>query len=291
MTLLRDAPASATDHRVRRRPRYRPTAAWLAGGLGAVVALGWLGLRITPSPLPPVTLASGDVATTSLPDDLPAPVARFYERLYGDEVPVVESAVVSGRGTMRIAGVTFPARFRFSHIAGQDYRHYIELTVFGQPVMRVDEWFLDGRGRLDLPMGTSEGPQVDQGANLALWAEAVWMPSVWITDPDATWEPIDDHTARLTVPFGAERESFTAAFDPDSGLLARMESMRFKGEADEARTPWINEAFDWGEVGTAVVPLRTTVAWGDEDSPWARLRTEEVLYNAPLDAHVRQSGP
>jgi hypothetical protein len=88
---------------------------------------------------------------SALPAGLPEPVDRFYRALYGDEVPSVHSAVITGRGTMRINGITLPARFRFSHVTGQHYRHYIENTLFGLRLLTVNEWFTDGTGRLDLP--------------------------------------------------------------------------------------------------------------------------------------------
>ena len=187
-------------------------------------------------------------------------------------------------------GITFPARWRFSHVTGSDYRHHIELTAFGRPVMVVDEWFLDGHARLDLPMGTSEGPNVDQGANLALWAEAIWMPAVWVTDPRVRWEPVDETRANLVVPFRGAEETFAVEFDPTSGLVHRLRSMRFKGEQDTARTVWMNDVVDWGELDGHPVPVRADVQWEDEATPWARLRTESVLYNADLTEYVRAAG-
>lgn len=273
------------------RRRSRRPLVYVAGGLATVLATGWLGLRVEPAPLPPPSISAGDASTVTLPDGLPAPVERFYRTLYGERLPVVDSAVITGRGTMRIAGITFPARFRFSHVTGQSYRHYIELTVFGSRLAAVDEWFVDEHARLELPFGVSDGPNVDQGANLALWAEAVWMPSVWVTDPHARWEPVDATSARLTVPFGDHRETFTVHFNPDTGLLASMESLRFKGEDDQTRTGWLNEAPEWGHVDGHPVPLRATVSWADEASPWANLRTEQVVYNADLDDYVRTEGP
>ncbi|WP_205745654.1 DUF6544 family protein [Egibacter rhizosphaerae] len=231
-----------------RTGRRRRRLGYPVGGVGAVVAAGWIGLQVQSAPLPPPDLAPAEVSTIAMPDDLPEPVARFCTTLYGDAVPVVDSAVISGRGELRIAGITFPARYRFSHVTGRDYRHYIELTLFGRPLVTVDERYLDGHARLELPFGVSEGANVDQGANLALWAEAVWMPSVWLTDPAVRWEPSDADTARLVVPFGDEEETFTVHFDPDTGLLSRMESMRFKGEQDREKTLWLNHALDWGEV-------------------------------------------
>jgi hypothetical protein len=168
---------------------------------------------------------------------------------------------------MRIAGLTFPARYRFSHVTGDAFRHDIELTMFGRRVLSVNEWFVDGHARLELPFGVSEGPNVDQGANLALWAEAVWMPSVWVTDPRARWEAVDEHRALLHVPFGDEVETFTVSFDPDTDLLRRMESTRFKGEADSDKTLWINDAIDRSEVDGHPVPPRAEVTWADEGSP------------------------
>jgi hypothetical protein len=167
----------------------------------------WGGLQVPARPYPALEAASRELRTVPLPSGLPAPVARFYRVLYGDEIPVIDTAVIAGRGTMRISGVSLPVRFRFTHLTGRAYRHEIETTLFGGRVMAIDEVYLDGTARLELPFGVSEGPNIDQGANLALWAEAVWMPSVWVTDRQARWEPIDEHTAALVVPFGAAEES------------------------------------------------------------------------------------
>jgi len=136
--------------------------------VAGIVLLGWVGLQVKPSPFPPLGQNGSQPETVPLPDGLPAPVDRFYRELYGDQVPVIDSAVISGRGRLRIRGITFPARFRFMHRAGETYRHDIETTFFGLKLMKVKEVYENGRARLELPFGVSEGPQVNQGANLAL---------------------------------------------------------------------------------------------------------------------------
>jgi hypothetical protein len=272
--------------------RRRRVLRWAGVSVVLVVGLLWVGLQIQPKPLPRTELqAVADLEEVPLPAGLPSPVDRFYRTLYGDEVPQVHSAIITGRGTMRLQGVTLPTRFRFSHVTGRDYRHYIENTWFGVRVLTVDEWFTDGTGRMLLPFGEFEGAKIDQGANLALWAENVFMPSVWITDPQVSWEAIDETSARLVVPSEDGTETFTVMFDADSGLLERMESMRFKGEAAEAKTLWINEVQRWGELDGHPVPLETTLTWADEGRPWARLRTEDVRYNADLSRYIRAAGP
>jgi hypothetical protein len=247
-----------------------------------IVGLVWVGLRVTPRPFVPLEAAGTTPETVPLREGLPAPVARFYGELYGDEVPVVETAVVSGRGRLRIMGITFPARWRFTHAAGEGYRHDIVTTIFGLPIMRVKEVYADGHARLELPVGVSEGPKVDQGANLALWGEAIWYPSVWVTDPRTAWTPVDDETALLTVPWGDREQTFVARFDPETGLLRFFESMRYKGEESAEKTLWINEAAAWGELDGELAVTQAEVTWFDEGTPWAVFRAEDVVYNVDV---------
>ena len=257
----------------------------------ALVLLGWLGLQIKPAPLPAFPEQAGGLETVPLPEDLPAPVERFYRQVYGENVPVIESFVITGRAKMRIMGIIFPSRFRFTHIAGQDYRHYIETTIFGLPLMKVNEHYLGGKSRLELPFGVEEGPKVDQGANLGLWAETLWLPSIFITGPRVRWEPIDEETALLIVPFGEKEQRFVARFDPETGMLHFLESMRYKGTESERKTLWINETLQWGIVAGNTTPAVSAATWFDEGTPWAVFTVEDIRYNVDVEDYIRAKGP
>jgi hypothetical protein len=191
-----------------------------------------------------------------------------------------------------------PARFVFIHVAGRHYRHYIEATWFGLPFMKVNEGIIDGESFFEAPMGSFRNdPNTNQGANLAVWAEAGWFPSVWLSDSRVSWRDVDDHTALLFVPYGDERETFVVRFNPDTGFVDTMEAMRYR-EAGKAKKKilWItrNESMQPTRSGAPIAGgagiATGSAMWLDQGSPWAYFTIESALYNAEVDGYLRARG-
>ncbi len=240
---------------------------------------------------PPYPASTPTLSTILIPASLPKPVSRFISTIFGDSIPLVQSAVVSGRGTIRFKGITFPTRWRFIYCAGSGYRHYIEATVLGYPLLKVNEYYLDGHSRLELPFGVVENqPKVDTAANLGLWGESIWFPSIFLIDPRVHWEAIDDTTARLIVPFGNMTDDFTVTFDPQTGLLKHLEALRYREATSPEKIGWRNQVLEWGTFNGIQLPSRASVRWLDQSSPWFALSVEEITYNVDVQSYIRAKG-
>lgn len=249
----------------------------------ALILILWVGLLIQPSSFPSKNQANPEMEYIPIPVGLPDPVDRFYKAVYGEKIPVINTVVIQGRGRMRPFGIWLPARFVMIHNAGEDYRHYFETTIFGLPFLRVDEGYIDGQSYFESPMGTYyDDPNTNQGANLALWAEGGWFPSIWLTDPRVSWEALDEATALLHVPFEDIMETFLVRFDPTSGLMDGMEVMRFKTKDDTSKTLWITSISRDGKTSFAT--------WSDDGKPWAEFRVEELIFNAEVEDYIRARG-
>ncbi len=266
-----------------------------AGILAAMALVIWAGLQVNPPSFDPFPQrGSVPLPTVPLPSGLPAPVERFYRQIFGgDQIPVITSAVISGKVIARPFGpLAFPGRFRITHIAGQGYRHYIEAGLFGLPLFKVNERYVDGRSLFESPAGSTDNdPLVNQGANLGLWAESVWLPSIFITDPEVHWEPVDDVTALLVVPFEGASERFIVRFDPQTGLIQWMESMRYHGAGSTGKTLWMNDAVEWSTLNGQPFMTVGAATWMDDGKPWAVFTVEDVVYNVDVKDYIYARGP
>jgi hypothetical protein len=262
--------------------------------LAILILLGWLGLQIKSRPFSPYPEKTPALKTIPLPAGLPAPAKRFYKTVYGDEIPVIETVVIKGRAVIAPFGVKLPARFLFVHNAGRDYRHYIEATWFGIPIMKVNERYLDGKSLFELPVGApiDNDPSTNQAANLAVWAEAAWFPSIWLTDPRVRWEAVDQNTALMYIPFEDKEENFVMRFNPEIGLLDSMEAMRFRDSGPQAKKIlWITHNVEGKKIEGTELDAVGTATWLDQGIPWATFTLEDVKYNVDVSEYILQKGP
>ena len=264
----------------------------IALALAAIALLLWLGLQVKPPSFAPFPGESAKSETVPLPAGLPAPVERFYRTVYGERIPVIKSVVIKGHTEISPFGFPLPGRFVFVHNAGKDYRHYIEATFFGLPIMKVNESYVNGSSRMEIPVGTFvDDPHTTQGALLGLWAESSWFPAIYLTDPRVHWEPVDENTALLYVPFEEKEENFVVRFNPDTGLIDLMEAMRYRDPGpDSKKILWITSTLPGPVIPGTPLSATGAATWLDMGKPWAIFHLEEVKYNVDVSEYLLKRG-
>jgi hypothetical protein len=264
----------------------------LVAAIVLLLALGWLGLQVKASSFPTITSVPF-TATVPLPADLPAPVLRHARLVLGETMPQAQSAMVIGRATNTINGITMPARFRFYYDAARSSEyHDIQVTWFTLPVLRVTERFLDGQSIIDIPIiGRVENdPYTNAAANQGYWSEVLaWAPALLFADPRVRWEAIDATSARMFPPNAAAEEAFTVTFDADSGLMSRLQTLRYGDSEPRAYQRWTTRVLEWSQVNGLYVATRSDVQWND-DTPWATWEVEQVVYNVDVTVRLAQFG-
>ena len=254
--------------------------------LAVIIAIIGLGLQIKPRHFKALSQPQPELKTMEIPGGLPKPVETFYRTFYGEVAPLIDSVVIIGHGRGRQFGIWLPTSFAIIHNAGKDYRHYFEATFFGIPVLKINEGYIDGQSFFESPMGTYyNDANSNQGANLALWAEGAWFPSLWISDPRAHWQAIDDTTAALFVPYTKGEENFIVRFNPQNGLVDLMEVMRYRSPNDTSKILWLTN-----EVKSADGSSISYATWLDDGKPWAEFVIDDMRFNLDVSDLIRARG-
>lgn len=256
----------------------------VAGSLIALGGVGWVGLQLAPQNFPVPTTKSAALGTVAVPAALPAPVRRYFEVAFGERVPRVESVVAWGRARAKF-GIWMPLRFLLYHRPGYDFRRAMEVTWFGLPVLKAMDQFINGKGMTG-PVGNADtGPEVDQGSNMILWAEATFYPSLLLTDRRIRWEAIDETRARLHFPFGEQEDELVFHFDPQTGLVSRTSALRYQGNTGK-KVPWYAEIQEWQTINGMKLPLEVSVVWENQPGPWSYWRFEHILWNVDISQQL-----
>ncbi len=157
--------------------------------------------------------------------DLPAPAARWLRRALPDETPLVRAIEVVMHGEIRIGRwMPFTATqvlragvgFVWKPIVGGRLLRFVGADILGPDDARM-EFRLHGR----IPVARSSGPDTAYSAAGRLAAETIaWIPQATTPQAGATWEPIDDNRAVVTLDAAGTEVKITIDVDQVGQLQA-----------------------------------------------------------------------
>lgn len=220
-------------------------------------------------------------------EPIPPCVSRFVDLAAEAHSGPFRTVALDTTAWMRRPGMPpIPLEIRMAHQLGEAFVH--DIRVGRRPIsapLGLDA-FVDGRGAMRVGRSIKCGPTYDRGALIAMWGEALVFPSAWL-DRDVRWEPIDDTTARLVVPWADGDVPIVVAFDRITGLPDLCLADRHKG--DGPLTPWTGVWRDWRIADGVLAPRRLVVRWLDEPDPWLAITVRSIALGAPVDAELARA--
>lgn len=265
----------------------------------ALVGFGvfWVGFQTVPASHPDLPLPKGtspffprpgnEGDTRALPEDLPAPLAEFFQGVFGEltdrrEIPELTSAVIWGRGRYRLFGFMVPMRFRSIHRPGESFYRTIEVTWFGRPVLRVREHFADGSGSRRVEgwaTAHDHGPSVSEALRQTLWREAFWAPSALLKAP---WKPASARS------WSFPEADFEVVFDTRSRRPTRIDG-RHPAAARDAKGRWRASLTAWNRFHGIEIPTQVWVRNPGGPEPDTLFVAQGVAYHVDLPGDLRQA--
>lgn len=168
---------------------------------------------------------------------------------------------------------------------GESFVNDIRMTWYGRPILNVIDAFAGGHGITKVGRSATVGDEIDQGANLFLWAEAVFVPSAFRSGSSARTDQLASDQIRLTVPFGSSHDEATVHFA--NGHPSRFSARRHKG-VGTSKIWWHVDYSDWYLSEEIWVPRHLEVKWEDEPRPWLSLEVDGFAANVEVDRRLQE---
>jgi hypothetical protein len=157
---------------------------------------------------------------------LPGPAQRYLRRAIAPGTRIASSASFSMSGRMKpspeAAFVDIAAEETLAPMRGFVWR--ARLRMSGLPITVVDHYH-EGYGEVAVaalglvPLQRSSGPDIARSTRGRLAAESAWIPSLHLPVLGASWEPIDETAARVSITVDGEPFFITLKVDEDGRLL------------------------------------------------------------------------
>jgi hypothetical protein len=234
---------------------------------------------------------SNNLTYVDIPTGLPEPVKNYMQALHGSKLPVIETMIYFGTGRIKKYGIRMPFRFKTWSIPGSSFYREVEILWYGRPLFKGYESCQNGRGSVrysGLVSTFRDGPKTDVSQFLIMWTETILAPSSWINATTVSWNSTGGmRNCQMTIPLRESFEQLSVTFNTETGMLAEMATLRYKG--DGPRLPWKIIVDSWKPAKGTQLPV-LSIAWGNEAGPSLKVAIEGIQYNADVSEYL-ESGP
>ena len=158
------------------------------------------------------------------------------------------------------------------------------------PPVRILDAFLDGEGRLQerlfgsLPIADEAGPLLSKSEAMRYLAELPWAPDALLSNPDLTWEVVDDATLTVSLALPEDRATVTLRLNEEGDITEISAEERPTTDVNGAAVllPWRGSFLDYAEIGGRRIPTRAEMGYVYDDCFEAYWRGQITEYEVHL---------
>ena len=264
-------------------------AMFIAAGVAAVLAGSAAWHRATGAAVERLVASSpGPALDAARPEQLPAPVSRYFRKVLKEGQPAVRSIVATQEAEFFINGDWRPlkATQEFS-VSPPGFVWDARITMAPLMPVFVRDAYVDGRGSMQAAMfgvyrivDESGKPQLDAGALQRLLGEAIWFPTALRPSSAVTWAPRDDRSAFVTLRDRAHAVTLLFEFGDDD-LPTTMSGDRYmEQDGQYYLRPWQIQCSEYRVRDAMLIPTRCEVSWTTNGirQPYWRGRITSITY-------------
>lgn len=226
-------------------------------------------------------------------DSLPTPAQAYFRAVLKDGAPIVTAVDVEhvGRFNLDENGARWKPFSSTQRVVTRRPGFVWDgrITMLPGLTVHVHDAYVAGVGILQpslLGLVTlfemRSTPEVAEGELMRFLAEAAWYPTALLPGQGVRWEPVDDHSARVTLTDGVTAVTLLFNFDPDDGLVRSVKA-EARGRAvgnQVIPTPWEGRWSNYQWRNGMRVPTEGEVAWllPQGRQPYWRGRIDRIAY-------------
>ncbi|WP_375765874.1 hypothetical protein NR798_29780 [Archangium gephyra] len=215
-------------------------------------------------------------------ESLPPPVRRYLQVTRAGDKPLPRFAIVQQRGGLRTAAdkpwMPFEAEQVYS-LEPPGFLWFARAKVAPGVHMLARDKFVGLRGNMLITLGglitlaDGTGPQMDQGAALRFWGEALAFPEL-VRSPSLHWEAMNETQARVRIEQGELKLEAVIDYN-EQGLPIAMHAQRYRDvNGTGVLTAWTGYSREWRELDGRLFPTQWESVWHLPEGDFPAVRME-----------------
>jgi len=207
------------------------------------------------------------------PTGLPAPVTRYFARVFRLQQPVIQLARFRQTGTLRTDAMSDRwLKFRASQTVAPGAVGFLwdaRIEIGPALHVRVRDALLEGQGSGQVSLlsafrvaSAGGNPEMNSGALHRYLAEAVWYPTALLPSARLRWSAIDDDTALATLTDHGITVALEFRFNAAGEVTGIYTPARW-GTFDGGyrQLPWAGHFRNYVSMDGVIVPAEGEVGW------------------------------